>query len=225
MTRITTTITGETASRNLRGDIVHHGNRGRSTSSGAGSVHANWLIGTHPHPASFGGEQRDCRPGTLFGYPGLALWRCHVLSLALFTPNSRCGQRRSGQVGSHRFRFCVYVWCALDEGVRHRRTTPGAQFIHSLTIGPAVCVIAGCGSYRRSGQGRPGDMSSFRICGRSATSCEPAIGVPVVVRPAQPTACPSSSPSPLFRSDRVATSLRSRGLHSLIKLSSAVPAR
>ena len=39
---------------------------------------------------------------------------------------TRCGQRRSGQVGSHRIRFCAYVGLACDEGVRHYRTTPGA---------------------------------------------------------------------------------------------------
>jgi hypothetical protein len=30
------------------------------------------------------------------------------------------------QVGSRRFRFCAYVGRAIDEGVRHYRTTPGA---------------------------------------------------------------------------------------------------
>jgi hypothetical protein len=46
----------------------------------------------------------------------------------LFTVHSGiwCGQRRSGQVGSREIRFCAYVELAIDEGMRHRRTTPGA---------------------------------------------------------------------------------------------------
>jgi len=62
--------------------------------------------------ASLGGGQRDYRPATAFGYPGLAPWVQRVLSLSLFISNSRCGQRRSGQVGSRRFRLRVRQECA-----------------------------------------------------------------------------------------------------------------
>ena len=47
-----------------------------------------------------------------------------------------CGQRRSGQVGSRRFRFCAYAVGALDEGVRHYRTTPGRV---DLPFRPFLC--------------------------------------------------------------------------------------
>jgi hypothetical protein len=60
----------------------------------------------------------------------------------------------------------------------------------------AVFVIAGCGSYRRADPEPPAETSSFRIGGKSATSDQPAICVPVAARPAHPTAYPSPSPSP-----------------------------
>jgi hypothetical protein len=39
------------------------------------------------------------------------------------------------QVGSQRFRFCAYVGLAIDEGVRHYRTTLGAlNFLRFLLV-------------------------------------------------------------------------------------------
>jgi hypothetical protein len=51
------------------------------------------------------------------------------------------------KVGSPRIRFCAYVGCLIDEGVRHYRTTRGALI---LLLNCVVTVIAGCGSFRRS---------------------------------------------------------------------------
>jgi hypothetical protein len=119
----------------------------------------------------------------------------------LFTPNSRCGQRRSKQVGSRRFHFCAYVCGGFDVGVRHRRTTPGAFFLGFLV----VVVIADPGSRRTVDRCWPGATNNFRICGRSATSGEPAVYGPVVVPAAQPTACLTPPSSPF-------TPLRSRGV-------------
>jgi hypothetical protein len=82
------------------------------------------------------------------------------------------------KVGSREIRFCAYVSVALYQGVRHRRTTPGALIYFPNFL--LVPVIAGFDSHRRPDQGQPGGTSSFRICDRSATSNEPAICVPVV---------------------------------------------
>ncbi|MGH3810919.1 MAG: EamA family transporter [Pseudonocardiaceae bacterium] len=75
-----------------------------------------------------------------------------------------CGQRRSGQrlvaVG---IRFCAYVKTARYEGVRHRRTTPGAPFPSLVEfLCCVVCVSPGSGSPRRAGHHRPGETSHFR---------------------------------------------------------------
>jgi hypothetical protein len=62
-----------------------------------------------------------------------------------------------------------------------------------------VVVIAGCGSHRKAGHYSPTEMSSFRTCGRSATSDELAVDGPVVARTTQPTTYltpPSSSFTP-----------------------------
>ncbi|MGH3846754.1 MAG: hypothetical protein ACRDR6_25950 [Pseudonocardiaceae bacterium] len=44
------------------------------------------------------------------------------------------------QVGSQRFRFCAYVGRAIDAGVRHYRTTPGALnfLLYFLCV---VCLL------------------------------------------------------------------------------------
>jgi hypothetical protein len=62
-----------------------------------------------------------------------------VLSLPLFTSILGVDSAEADKVGSQGVRFCAYVGIARDEGVRHRRTTSGAQFIHFSTIGCAVC--------------------------------------------------------------------------------------
>jgi hypothetical protein len=81
------------------------------------------------------------------------------------------------KVGSREIRFCAYVAIARDEGMRHRRTTPGALIFLPNPLFAAVSVIAGLGSYRRAGRYSPVGMSSFRIGGRSATSCAPDLCV------------------------------------------------
>lgn len=51
MTAIARAMIGERVKRTLRGSMVHHGNRGRWTSSGAGSTHRayDWgRISGHP---------------------------------------------------------------------------------------------------------------------------------------------------------------------------------
>jgi hypothetical protein len=72
------------------------------------------------------------------------------------------------KVGSQRFRFCAYVGCVIDEGVRHYRTTPGALnfFLPFLLCG---VFIAGCGSYRTADHRRSADRTYAGIVGMSAT--------------------------------------------------------
>src|SRR5947209_16722609 len=84
---------GEVPSSTLRGSIVHHGNRGRSTSNGAGSTHREHSTGRiteHPHHM----PHRPRRAGRVglalvspfVKYPGLAHHARRVLSFSLFTP-------------------------------------------------------------------------------------------------------------------------------------------
>jgi hypothetical protein len=51
------------------------------------------------------------------------------------------------KVGSQRFRFCAYAGVAINEGVRHYRTTPGALFpFHHLLRAMVVMMSAdSCG--------------------------------------------------------------------------------
>jgi hypothetical protein len=51
------------------------------------------------------------------------------------------------KVGSPRIRFCAYIGRAIDEGVRHYRTTRGALIV---LLNCVVTVTASCGSFRRS---------------------------------------------------------------------------
>jgi hypothetical protein len=51
------------------------------------------------------------------------------------------------QVGSQGIRFCAYLGRAMDEGVRHCRTTRGALIVF---LNYVVTVSASCGSFRRS---------------------------------------------------------------------------
>jgi hypothetical protein len=63
-----------------------------------------------------------------------------VLCFALFTPESGVDSAEADQVGSQRIRFCAYVKTAHYEGVRHRRTTPGAPFLplSGLSVRPVL---------------------------------------------------------------------------------------
>ena len=53
---------------------------------------------------------------------------------------TRVDSAEADQVGSQRFRFCAYVGCTIDEGVRHYRTTPGAfKFLLRFLLVVAYC--------------------------------------------------------------------------------------
>jgi hypothetical protein len=73
------------------------------------------------------------------------------------------------QVGSRRIRFCAYAGLAVDEGVRHYRTTPGALNFVYLAFGNVV--IAGCGSYRAPDRHR---WAGTTYSGTLGTSAKPS---------------------------------------------------
>lgn len=107
---------GEVASSSLRGSSVHHGNRGRVTSSGAGSTHREYSrgrISSHPRvgtpvPAHLDGSCQQTvaprpadKPNSSGGYLWLVLVPCHVLCFALFTPCLVWTAQKRTKVGSH----------------------------------------------------------------------------------------------------------------------------
>ena len=81
-----------------------------------------------------------------------------------------------------------------------------------------VVVIAGCGSYCKSGDDRPVRTRVSGIYGRAGRSNELASGVPAAERPGQPTIAPSSSPSPLSHSGNAITSVSPGGLFLVVGL-------
>lgn len=104
----------------------------------------------------------------------MAPWWRRVLCFSLFTPESGVDSAEADKVGSRRIRFCAYVPVALDQGVRHRRTTPGAQFIPFYDRVSSPGLFAGCGSHRTTGHRQLAGTTDSHTAGTSATSHERA---------------------------------------------------
>jgi hypothetical protein len=117
------------------------------------------------------GEGACARPGGS-GYP-------HSCSLL-----TRVDSAEADRVGSQRFRFCAYVGLALDEGVWHYRTTPGALNLFPNCPSRAVCLL----------QAAAATADRFNTDGEEGVASASSAGLPGQAYP--PSACPSPRDHP-----------------------------